>query len=335
MAASGAEAWGYAALPRRLMCGWVEMPPDMPDTAGPSDLDPRAFRDALGSFVTGVTIVTTRGENGADIGLTANSFNSVSLEPPMVLWSLALSSSHLPAFRTAPWWAVHILASEQEALSARFAQRGIDKFAGLAVSRGPGDIPLLDGCAARFICRGAYEYEGGDHAIFVGQVLEFDQQGRAPLVYHQGRYAGVIPGEVAAADSDGNAGGHFLGHLLGRAQAAVFGDVRREYRGRGLSGADYTLLTLLGLGDGCATGELVSAAENAGLDVAAAAIESAASRGLIDMRGGRARLTEAGRAQAVELIAVAESSQMRIEGRLAPGEMAMLRRLLGVVIGGS
>jgi flavin reductase (DIM6/NTAB) family NADH-FMN oxidoreductase RutF len=195
----------------------------MPDSA-PPDIDPRAFRDALGSFVTGVTIVTTRGA-GADIGLTANSFNSVSLDPPMVLWSLALTSSALPAFRTAPWWAVHILASEQEALSARFAQKGIDKFAGLAVSRGPGDIPLLDGCAARFICRAAYEHEGGDHAIFVGQVLEFDQAGRAPLVYHQGRYAGVIPG-----GDEANEGGHFLGHLLGRAHEAVLADARAEGR---------------------------------------------------------------------------------------------------------
>jgi 3-hydroxy-9,10-secoandrosta-1,3,5(10)-triene-9,17-dione monooxygenase reductase component len=202
----------------------LEHTPRMPDSA-PSDIDPRAFRDALGSFVTGVTIVTTRG-GSADIGLTANSFNSVSLDPPMVLWSLALTSSALPAFRTAPWWAVHILASEQEALSARFAQKGIDKFAGLAVSRGPGDIPLLDGCAARFICRAAYEHEGGDHAIFVGEVLEFDQAGRAPLVYHQGRYAGVIPGEAA----DGESGGTGLERLLGRAHEAVLDDTRLEAR---------------------------------------------------------------------------------------------------------
>jgi len=192
----------------------------MPDTTPPSEIDPRAFRDALGSFVTGVTIVTTRGGDGTDIGLTANSFNSVSLEPPMVLWSLALSSSSLPAFRTAPWWAVHILASEQQDLSARFAQRGIDKFAGLEVSRGPGDIPLLDGCAARFICRAAYEHEGGDHAIFVGQVLEFDRQGRKPLVYHEGRYAGVIPGEAPSADGD-------TGHLLAQAHATLLGGSRR------------------------------------------------------------------------------------------------------------
>jgi 3-hydroxy-9,10-secoandrosta-1,3,5(10)-triene-9,17-dione monooxygenase reductase component len=195
----------------------------MPDTTPASDIDPRAFRDALGSFVTGVTIVTTCGPDGADIGLTANSFNSVSLEPPMVLWSLALSSSSLAAFRTAPWWAVHILASEQQDLSARFAQRGIDKFAGLEVSRGPGGIPLLDGCAARFICRAAYEHEGGDHAIFVGQVLEFDQQGRPPLVYHQGRYAGVTAGGAACEDGE-------TGDLLLRAHEALLLDARRTER---------------------------------------------------------------------------------------------------------
>jgi 3-hydroxy-9,10-secoandrosta-1,3,5(10)-triene-9,17-dione monooxygenase reductase component len=318
------------------MCAWEETPPEMPDASSSApapELDKRAFRDALGSFVTGVTIVTTRGEEGGDIGLTANSFNSVSLDPPMVLWSLALSSSSLPAFRRAPWWAVHILASEQADLSARFAQRGIDKFAGLAVSRGPGDIPLLDGCAARFICRGAYEYEGGDHAIFVGEVLEFDREGRAPLVYHQGRYAGVVHGGDLSEAAGGTADGHFLGHLLGRAHAAALADVRREYRRRGLSDAEYALLTVLGLGEGCAVDELLEAAGAAGVERSAAALAAAAAHGLIDMQGGHARLTEAGRHQAVELMAVAGASQIRIEGRLATGEMATLRHLLRRVVG--
>ena len=189
----------------------------MPDTAVPSAIDPREFRDALGDFVTGVTIVTTIDDAGADVGLTANSFNSVSLDPPMVLWSLALSSSSLPAFRHAPWWAVHILAAGQETLSARFAKRGIDKFEGLSLSRGPGGIPLLDGCAARFVCRAAYEHEGGDHAIFVGEVQEFDRAGHSPLVYHQGRYGGVIAGEPAGPDFDSP----HLSHLLRRALSAV------------------------------------------------------------------------------------------------------------------
>jgi 3-hydroxy-9,10-secoandrosta-1,3,5(10)-triene-9,17-dione monooxygenase reductase component len=172
--------------------------------------DARAFRNALGNFVTGVTIVTTRDADGQDVGLTANSFNSVSLDPPMVLWSLALDSTHLPAFRQATWWAVHVLASSQQTLSGRFASKGADKFAGLTVGRGPGDVPLLEGCAARFICRTAFEYEGGDHAILVGQVLSFDRAGHPPLVYHQGRYGRVAappPGAAAAALHDAVAHG--------------------------------------------------------------------------------------------------------------------------------
>jgi len=293
-------------------------------------VDQRAFRDALGSFVTGVTIVTTRDPAGADIGLTANSFNSVSLDPPMVLWSLALNSSNLPAFRTAQWWAVHILASEQEPLSGRFAQRGIDKFAGLALARGPGDIPLLEGCAARFICRQAYEYEGGDHAIFVGQVLEFDRAGRPPLIYHEGRY-----GRVIAESQDGEAAPgtekfarRYLGHQLGRAYLALFGDVRREYLRRGLTPADFIVLTALGLGEGCPLPELLDQLRHDGADQPQDAMRDAADRGLIVLQGNAVRLADTGRKLLVELTAVAQASQMRIEDRLTQGEIAMLRHLL-------
>jgi 3-hydroxy-9,10-secoandrosta-1,3,5(10)-triene-9,17-dione monooxygenase reductase component len=302
----------------------------MPDTTA---IDPRAFRDALGNFVTGVTIVTACDEAGRDTGLTANSFNSVSLDPPMVLWSLALSSSSLPAFRHAPWWAVHILASDQEALSGRFAKRGVDKFEGLSLTRGPGGIPLLEGCAARFICRTAYEYEGGDHAIFVGEVLEFDREGRTPLVYHQGRYGGVIAGEGPGGETcDPDFSAHFLGHWLGLAHGVVFGDVRREIRARGLTLADYTLLTVLGLGESRCIDDVVARAVRGGLEQPGEAIDAAVAGGLISVAGGLVRLTEAGRGQAVELVAVAQSSQMRIEDRLAPAEITMLRHLLQRVV---
>src|SRR5512143_589785 len=118
--------------------------------------DPLEFRKALGSFATGVTIITTRAEDGTPIGLTVNSFNSVSLNPPLVLWSLAETSLSLPIFRAATHWAVHVLASDQEDLSGRFARRGENKFAGLDVDEGLGGVPLLKGCAARFQCRTAF-----------------------------------------------------------------------------------------------------------------------------------------------------------------------------------
>ncbi|MXO49793.1 flavin reductase [Erythrobacter gaetbuli] len=154
--------------------------------------DPQAFRSALGSFVTGVTIVTTRDADGRPVGLTANSFNSVSLDPPMVLWSLSLHSGSLPVFREAQSWAVHVLAADQQAMSDRFAQPGNDKFAGLDVVDGPEGAPMLAGYAARFGCRARFEYEGGDHAIFLGEVVEFERRDAEPLIYHSGRYGRLM-----------------------------------------------------------------------------------------------------------------------------------------------
>jgi flavin reductase (DIM6/NTAB) family NADH-FMN oxidoreductase RutF len=152
-----------------------------------SRFDPREFRNALGSFATGVTIITTRDAEGAPVGITASSFNSVSLDPPLVLFSLARTARSLPAFAGAQHWAVHILRAEQEELCGRFARSGADKFAGLDFASGEGGAPLLGGCAARMQCRTAFRYEGGDHLIFVGEVLAFDRAEAPPLVFHAGR----------------------------------------------------------------------------------------------------------------------------------------------------
>ncbi len=154
--------------------------------------EPKAFRDALGSFVTGVTIVTARDVEGRPFGLTANSFNSVSLDPPMVLWSLSLKSGSLPVFRDAESWAVHVLAADQQSMSDRFARPGEDKFAGMDSADGPEGAPLLNGYAARFGCRARFEYEGGDHAIFLGEVVDFDRREAEPLIYHGGQYGRVM-----------------------------------------------------------------------------------------------------------------------------------------------
>ena len=155
----------------------------------PQHLDPQEFRQALGAFPTGVTIVTARDAAGRDVGVTANSFNSVSLAPPLVLWSLARSSGNFDAFMAAAHFAVHVLADHQEELALRFSQKGADRFAGLAPARGAGGVALLDGCAARFECRTAARYEGGDHVIFLGEVLRFEHHEREPLLFRRGRFA--------------------------------------------------------------------------------------------------------------------------------------------------
>ena len=152
----------------------------------------------------------------------------------MVLWSLALDSTSLLAFRQASWWAVHVLAAGQEELSNRFARRDCEKFDGLPTTPGPGGIPLLDGSAARFVCRAAYEHDGGDHAIFLGIVESFEASERTPLVYHQGRYSGVFPQSEPPGQADRQT---VLASLQaqGLATAGTEG-IRLTEAGRGMAG---------------------------------------------------------------------------------------------------
>ncbi len=150
--------------------------------------DHRALRDALGAFATGVTVVTALDPAGRAIGLTVNSFNTVSLDPPLVLWSLSLVSPNLAAFRAASHFAVNVLAADQQAVSERFAQRNSDKFADIDWRGGLGGAPLLSGCCAILECSSETQHAGGDHLIFIGRIQRHSWQNKAPLVFHGGRY---------------------------------------------------------------------------------------------------------------------------------------------------
>jgi len=154
----------------------------------PIQFDSRSLRDALGEFATGVAVVTARDADGQPVGVTINSFASVSLEPPLVLWSLGLSSPSRAAFEACSHYAVNILAADQVEYSQRFSQPQIDRFAGIALEVGAGDTPLLPGCSAWFECRNEIRYPGGDHVILVGYVEGFRRDSKAPLVFHGGRY---------------------------------------------------------------------------------------------------------------------------------------------------
>lgn len=153
--------------------------------------DERALRDALGCFATGVTVVTTLTSRGP-LGMTANSFTSVSLDPPLVLWSPARKSGRFAAFEAASHFAIHILAEDQRDLSARFASEG-ENFEGLGTRPGLGDAPLIDGCAARLECAHTADHDGGDHLIVVGEVLRITFLDKPPLIYHRGEYRAVGP----------------------------------------------------------------------------------------------------------------------------------------------
>ena len=171
-----------------------------PPASQPPVFTPREFRDALGMFATGVTIITARGEGGALIGMTANSFNSVSLEPPLVLWSLAQRSSLLQALTLTRHCAIHVLTAAQRPLAERFATRGIDRWAGVEHQPGLQGVPVITGAAAVFECHVRSQYAEGDHTIFVGEVLRCGhRQGLSPLLYHGGMFYTEHPLGAAAA----------------------------------------------------------------------------------------------------------------------------------------
>ncbi len=152
------------------------------------------FRAALGMFATGVTVVTAIDDTGRPIGLTANSFNSVSLSPPLVLWSLSRLAGSRPVFSAGSHYAINILAADQHPLAERFAAKDIDRFEGVTFRGGAGGAPVIEGSAAVFECFNRSQYEEGDHIIFVGEVERCERRaGALPLIYHGGRYFTELP----------------------------------------------------------------------------------------------------------------------------------------------
>jgi flavin reductase (DIM6/NTAB) family NADH-FMN oxidoreductase RutF len=160
-----------------------------------SPIDPRDFRNALGTYATGVTIITAAGADGKPVGITCNSFASVSLNPPLVLWSLVLYSSSLTAFQNASHFAVNVLGVTQQALANKFAKSSDDKFNGVVWRPGLGGAPLLADSVANFQCRAANRYYGGDHVIFLGAVEAYSYNRKEPLLFARGGY-----GRFAGAD---------------------------------------------------------------------------------------------------------------------------------------
>jgi len=151
--------------------------------------DSRGFRDALGHFATGVAVITTKGPEGAPLGLTVNSFASVSLDPPLVLWSLDRTSDRFEAFMKAEHFGVNILGGESQAVSHRLSRKGEFSLEGETLREGPHGVPMLECAIAHFECRVEQRHGGGDHVIFVGRVLDCGHRAHgAPLVYYRGRY---------------------------------------------------------------------------------------------------------------------------------------------------
>lgn len=151
--------------------------------------DPRELRDVLGAFVTGVTVVTTRDSNGVGHGVTVNSFSSVSLDPPLILWSQSTTSRSHAAFKGSDHFVVHILADDQIEISNHFAKSRDNKFEGMAHDLGIEGLPIIGGCSAHLECTKVAEYPGGDHVVFIGKVERFHHSSKRPLAFSRGKYA--------------------------------------------------------------------------------------------------------------------------------------------------
>jgi flavin reductase (DIM6/NTAB) family NADH-FMN oxidoreductase RutF len=165
-----------------------------PRQAQPPSFSPQEFRAALGMFATGVTIVTASAPDGSVIGLTANSFNSVSLSPPLVLWSLARAAASMAVFSAGSHYAINVLAADQKPLAERFAAKGADRWSGVTFDTGAGGAPVLHGSAATFECFNRSRYEEGDHVVFIGEVERCTHRaGALPLLFHGGRYFTELP----------------------------------------------------------------------------------------------------------------------------------------------
>lgn len=303
----------------------------------PTAFEPRTFRDALGKFATGVTIVTTLNEAGEPIGVTASSFNSVSLDPPLVLWSLARNAKSFSAFTAAGHFCVHVLASEQDALSARFAKAGEDKFAGIAWEKGRLGSPVLPDCAARFQCRTAHQYEGGDHLIFVGEVIDLETREKAPLVFHGGAYAEARARPKAAAGEAidferGRFTDEFLLYLLSRAHFQASFPGRREQKAAGLSEPEFLAMSLLSMAGQLSVPALADRLHHTGRSVDADTVFGLHAKGFVlyvpHTEEPVVTLSAAGRETFLALLVHAKALEERIAEHFTAGELADLKLLL-------
>ncbi|MGD9945141.1 MAG: flavin reductase, partial [Burkholderiaceae bacterium] len=290
-------------------------------------VDPKLLRTALAAFATGVCVITTRSAERGDVGLSANSFNSVSLDPPLILWSLARTASAMAAFVATRHFAVHILSSDQAHLSRQFAAKGIDRFEGVALERNEFETPLLKDCAARFECEMKYQYEGGDHVIFVGQVLRFTTAPMPPLVFHSGRYSEVA--EMVAAfplsDPESPMAATDLSYLIWRA----FMQFRRRYYDKRvelqLSASDSYLLQLLATRQGQTVGELDMAVRFTGKSCSPADAQDLRARGLVScdtpvVQSTPLNLTEKGSTMVRELRHASATAERGLLSQLPPAD---------------
>ena len=295
------------------------------------------FRAALGSFATGVTVITTMSEDGKPVGVTASSFNSVSLDPPLVLWSLAKNSLSKDAFCTSGHFAIHVLSSKQQELSNKFARSGDDKFSGLNWEGGKLDSPVLDEYAALFECKTMHQYEGGDHIILVGQVMHFDLCDEEPLVFHGGQYAEARPKTSEEIEQgvdlhQGEFTDDFLLYLISRAHFQSSRPTRLRLDELGISQSDYMALAVLSMNAPATAAEISARLDHTGFTPDELALDKMVADGLLEKTDDQFDLSETGRSHLVSTLAVAKAFEDDLLDHFTATEISDAKRVLKKLI---
>lgn len=304
-----------------------------------TDVDPRSFRRALGNFATGVTIVTAQSPDGEQVGVTASSFNSLSMDPPLILWSSIKEARSCEIFESASHFAVNVLAADQMEMSNHFARQQEDKFAEFEWEEGIGGAPVFPNCAARFQCESYDQVDGGDHLIFIGKVVAFDDFGRSPLCFHQGSYSTVIshPGSTPKtddADDVGSPGGRMANHsffLMRKAVRAYQASYQPKLEALGLNLIEArSLLVLHDHPDVTAEGLVVHAYSP--ITEVSEALNSLIDQGFISSKGKSYALTDAGQAKSEQCWNLADDHAIEAFKNMSDQQVDNFRSVLRQLI---
>ncbi len=296
------------------------------------------FRNALGQFATGVTIVTTMDRDHKPVGVTASSFNSVSLDPPLILWSLAKTANSMPAYQNSGGFNVHVLASHQDNLSNQFARPSDDKFRGVDWKSCENGFPLLPEYAALFRCKTTFQYEGGDHIIFVGEVVDFERKDLPPLLFHSGRYADKrTKGETDIKEpgvnlADGTFSNDFLLYLISRSHFQTSNPVRQAASDIGLSETEYFCISILAMNGELLEEEIISRLEHTGHIPDSDIFGRLERKALITRERQSAKISEQGRNIFVEFLSLSKSLDEQIKKHFTPEELSNAITFLQKVI---
>ncbi|XKU39809.1 p-hydroxyphenylacetate 3-hydroxylase reductase component [Pseudomonas [fluorescens] ATCC 17400] len=311
------------------------MSTENPSTA----FDTRAFRRALGNFATGVTVVTAADAHGRKVGVTANSFNSVSLDPPLILWSIDKRSTSHAVFETASHFAVNVLAADQIDLSNNFARPKEDRFAEVEYQAGEGGAPILADCSARFECEKFQQVDGGDHWIMIGKVVAFDDCGRSPLLYHQGAYSMVLPHTRMTQREEGQPpSSHFQGrlshnlyYLMTQALRAYQASYQPRQLSTGLRTSEARMLMVLENDAGLSLGELQREVAMPAREIEEA-VNNLKRKALVRDDQERVKLTTKGIDETESLWTIAREQQDKVFSQFSDEQLETFKTVLKAVI---